>query len=846
MNDTEQEILTLWQIQNGNILASYPVPPSSRFLGPPCSIRAELDGQPNLTTYCALKRETARIELFRSVDEDTARPTNTTVSALRDQDSAVTQLDVLPGHPEDRVLVVQQNGDLTLLSADLQSTILESKLYSDNCRVPKILAVRTLTQAEAKRTVLRRRPDVVSAIASDAYLLAVAYTALESDGSTRRLWYGLWAVDLSGNSAVSTNGILRPILEHELRLDGASSRKEKACTFGLRASSLFVRTGDAFFSYALTGLLPSPSATFRTGLSGNYEVMAISPATAICSYHDVLQLYDLKYQSIQAQIGSKPMNLKRKRERDQPTNEASGYLEFVAYYPHSSRVIGRRRHQLLAIDLASTSDKHALVNGSTLLQNIGRGISGQKQLDSYAKNLKRQSKTGQEALVLRAHSRAEWESTRERLDQLAQNGDHHEFENTFVDSLFNDSPPTEAQGPRNTLSSDAAIVPDFKIHYLLSKLFFGKDHEVNGIAENGTAGQHMTVQILSNKLMLWVCRIGLLSARNLNAMCAHMKSSSRGIFTGQNLAAALLTADPSCELLTGCLDHGFSPYMDEVVAVIQLLLQQALDNPTPARNGSDSGNLSPAQGPDTQLQILTDSSTENASVPTSVQGALIAALNRLGTAASSVISVELKKALSQTEILALVQFLRQQLFLAGHTRSFSTLPVTENLSTNVRFEVAVKILSSCIDAIGPLGGSGTIANEDFIGNVVSELAAEITNAKQGLEDAADLQGILRETLRYGESIQRQQASGGRLPGHVTSDGGKDRSAVIMTVYSDSAEAHERLQPGSALPLGSKLENVVDAVKIRKGGGQSKQRSVRQMKMLERRNKGQYSFERLVL
>jgi len=111
---------------------------------------------------------------------------------------------------------------------------------------------------------------------------------------------------------------------------------------------------------------------------------------------------------------------------------------------------------------------------------------------------------------------------------------------------------------------------------------------------------------------------------------------------------------------------------------------------------------------------------------------------------------------------------------------------------------------------------------------------------------SELQGILREALRYQESIQRHRDAGARIPPHIAGRSFQQRPGAILTVYSEALEGGENQQEGSALPLSLKLENVVSPMKIRKGAGSVKRRSVWQKKMLERRNKGQYSFERLVL
>jgi hypothetical protein len=285
--------------------------------------------------------------------------------------------------------------------------------------------------------------------------------------------------------------------------------------------------------------------------------------------------------------------------------------------------------------------------------------------------------------------------------------------------------------------------------------------------------------------------------------------------------------------------------------VVQLLIQRALDTALDRATAESTsqvtaGNDLPSNTIDTQVQSFAGSSAETPWLPNSLQRALVTALDKFGTAACSVISANVKALLSQREVLALIQFLRQQLFQGGHTRSFQSLSVDDEVPRTVRLDTAIKILSSCIDAIGPLGFFGAMDNEDFIGNIIPELVTEITHTKQGLEDASELQGILREAIRYQESIRRRQAAGAHMPNHDAGLASRERSGAIVTVYSEALEGEESLGLGPSLPLSLKIEHVVKPMKIRKGGGQIKQRTIRQKRMLERRMKGQYSFERLVL
>ncbi len=618
--------------------------------------------------------------------------------------------------------------------------------------------------------------------------------------------------------------------------------------FSSKASNLFVRVEQSLLSYDLTGMVPILSSTLHTGLSGISEILAISPAFAICSCQDSLRLYDIKYQSTVAQRLTKQANLKRKR--NVASDNGSSPIEFVAYYPQSTRIIGRRHNQLLAIDLTMTVSKKVLETGSDLLHNIGRGVGNVGKPLEYPGKRPLSQNGG---ATVESGSTTGWEPLRQRLDQLAEAGDAGGFESVLIAGMLETAKPATTI---DTTSDDLPTVPpafsDVKINYLLSKIFQVTSSSKAEASGQSISTKQLKIQLPTLRLILWISRLGLLSSRRVEKAIATTTGDVGQTIPAHAVARALLDADPSCTLLANCLANGFGLYVEEQAAVVQLLIQRALESSEKTID-ADLSQVSATMDVDlpfnavaSRVRTSPPSSSEGPQLPESLQGALIAALDRFGTHAGPTISANLKPMFSQTEVLALIQFLRQQLFQAGHTRSFHPSAETESVMPTVRFDAAVKILSGCVDAIGPLGFFGALDNEDFLGNIIPELVAEVTNTKQSLEDVSELQGILREALRYQESIQRHRAAGARIPGQMGGSAAQQRPGAIVTVFSEAVEGEEDLQSGSALPLSLKVEGVIDPAKMRKGGGQVKQRTVRQKRMLERRNKGQYSFERLVL
>ncbi|EXJ84822.1 hypothetical protein A1O3_05495 [Capronia epimyces CBS 606.96] len=845
--------LSVYEVQDGKILASYPLPPSSSFSGPPCSIITHADGQPYRTTYCTVKRGDLQVQSFQTHDGNLRDTKTSTGPKLRDQHSPAVYLDFIPDSTGGLALIVQQNGALSIFSDDLKSTLLDQSLSSPDQQGIHVLAVQHLSLSEAQKTILKQRPDLVAEATPDTSYLVLVYER-QID---KKITYAAFSIGHRNRKTTSPEVSLHALFEHQLGLEAQESdsviSKENLYRFGSTASHLYIRYGASFFCYDLSRLVPVEVARLHTGVTGSYEIMAISPAFAICSFQDSFRLYDLKYQSVQAYIDTKKTNLKRKRVR-MASELQTGPVEFVTYFAHSARIIGRRRHQLLVIDVNFDKlSKQMLITGSKLLHNIGRGIGDHNTLPN-SNNVLDASAIGTAAVNTAPD--AEWQSVRKRLDQLAQAGDVAGFEDVFVNSVRRDVSnlavlPETIDG----LPSSRIAVPDFKIYYLLSKLFQA-DPNTSVTGDDLTrATKSLRVQVPSFRLLIWLSHLGLLSSRSVQRAVATVSGVADPVAVDA-VARALLIADPDKTLLVDCLKNGFSPYVEEQAATVQVLIEQALahasETDLPQKDlveaEQETGeSFKLAAGMEVQ-RLSTDSG--GAWLPFQLQGALVLALDKFGTAANSRISQCLRDMFPQTEMLALIQFLRQQLFQGGHTRSFQSQSGTgspgKEWTATVKLDAIVRLLSSCVDAIGPLGFYGGMDHEDFIGNIVPDLVTEITHAQRSLEDVTELQGILREVLRYQESLQKYRDAGARIPHGGHQAGSEQQTGTIVTLYSEASEGGDGLRNGEGLPLSLRAENVINPLKTRKGGGQVSKRSAREMNMLERRQKGQYSFERLVL
>jgi hypothetical protein len=158
-----------------------------------------------------------------------------------------------------------------------------------------------------------------------------------------------------------------------------------------------------------------------------------------------------------------------------------------------------------------------------------------------------------------------------------------------------------------------------------------------------------------------------------------------------------------------------------------------------------------------------------------------------------------------------------------------------------------KILLGCVDAVGSLGFLADGSQDDFLARVIPELKSETALATQGLEEASYLRGILRETIRYAQSADKEFLGDSTTSLTEGAAPTVPKPGTIITIYSEPTIDQGDIETKSGiLPLSLRAENTIALTKMRKGGGQVKDRSLREVREMENRNKGLYSFERLVL
>lgn len=803
---------------------SWPIPPDATFVSRPYSERVHLDRDTLVRrSWCAVQRRgRTSVQYYEQIRKGSDVSVSTRAHTLQ------TQAPVIQIQPasigEKDFLVVQEDGSLNVFSLDGNAS--KYKCFLRDSQTPiKLLAAQSLSKAEAQSSVLKSRQDLVSTVADEALFVAATYQNLD----TKHLHLGIWVFNPATASANSSTS-LELLLQHDLHEQRPGSVKKASAEFVSGNTRLEIGMTTSVRTFDITTIVPLKLSEREHLVPDLVSSLELSPEISLYLTPGKLQVYNKKFMALQASSNLNSGTLKRKRDGDDTSR-----MTLIAYFSQMKRVLACNGNQLLAIDIHSRDgSRNPFRQGSLLIGNILRGdivrehTSGQSSRHTYSVGRLEQEMQVQD-----------WPIISKDLDSLAEQQDARGFEERFKSAF-------KLQRPKDLTSSK---MPKSKADYLLSKIF----------APNSTTGdatsKPIKVALVLPELLRWCISGGLLERSRV----AQALQLSQSALSPMAVAQALLDVDLRHELLTDYVQR--SPFIQPGVltfiarSLINKVLQQS-ENETQGMltNGqrSEADNLVAAQ----QLVLGARPKGMNTSTPATT--CLAHTLKRLALTGPAIVSEQMRtSSFGQREVLALIQFLRQQLFLGGHTRldgmreypsppaSAAGEEVEDELRSDGQIPLPglVTLLNGCIDALGPVGLLGSAEEGAFIEKMVPELLSEVVSASQAVEESNLLQGILRETLRYAESVERQPFEvRSKVENKATKSVGKGQ---IVTLYSEPDSAESGSLPGSALPLSLKAEEDVDKFKVRKGG-QAQRRSAREIGMLKDRLKSPYAFERLVL
>lgn len=817
--ETGSRVLIQSQVQNGRNIASWPVPPNSTFLCRPYSERIHIAENSFLRkSWCAIQRRgQISIECYTQEKKGAGTTASTKSHALQTQ---VSVLKVVPTHSVERnVVVVQEDGTLTGLSVDGTGLLFRESLF-DSTTSAKVLAIECLTVQDAQSSFLKARPDLISTLTDKSVVIIGAYEQTHS----RDLHVAIWRL-IPKPEQISKNRTLELIISHNIGHQlPQSSAKKIQIEFDL-SGKIEINSVSSTLTFDLTKAIPQKTPERKHLVMDHLSNLELAKNIRLYLTSNKLQLCNTAFRSVLAtsEIGSS--FLKRKHGA-----EGGKYLSLLEYFSKMRRVLAYNGTELLAIDIHSSTTQDPFRRSSLLIGNILRGAEKQ---DRRTKVLHEQTHAIGKAP--REKTFQSWSLISQELDALAEKNDSVAFEDLFMKTF-------DVQRPKDL---NASKVPNSKVNFLLAKLFTLDSDEDNHLHKP------LKLSLRSMELLKGCICNGFVDEHRIGQAL-----NSSASVTNNAVVQSLLDAAPDLELIQVYIQD--SPFLQPstLILLIEILVSRAL-------NQSNEDALARLDDEEKKIdvdvasqQVTTVSRPDELNTNSPTTTCLAHALQRLAFTGPSIVSAQFRR-LDQKMILALIQFLRQQLFLGGYSRlgdnqrqpsSPASKVLEEGYNSNPNPQITlssiITLLNGCIDAIGVVGILGLGEHEDFIQKMVPELLSEISSTSRAVEDAVFLQGLVRETLRYVESVEKQPFEVRTRVENRTMEAASQKGQIV-TLYAETDTGEAGGLPESRLPLSLKAAEDIDKFKVRKGG-QAHPRSAREIGMLRDRLRAAYSFERLVL
>jgi hypothetical protein len=839
------------------------VPPTSSFSCPPCSIRRRLAGKSATIRYtvCALKQPEIQIQCFEERSDKSIAPIIQKQRIDLDDESPPLYLDFVPNTspgteseaPPD-VIAVHRDGRVRRVLGTLSQTRWISQSIPTNqnrALPPEVVSAHVLGYEETKSALLKRREDIIQTCpAAETSFLVLVYRS--GDHQESGLNFGVFEVPntLPNHNALATSSqrlrllVSNPIPE-SVRW---STTEDLQISLQGPCARLSISSRKELLQYDLSTYTPTvcSKVVFQEQYS---SLFPLTSNLAAAANRSAVQIYDTKYQSNQARY-----KLSTRSKTGGSAEAARKSVRFVSFFAKIKTLVAFRGRNLITFDLdRAKADPNDSSGGDSLLINsIGKGAGTSSKLkDSSAKEV---GPSFSKFLFERNQAAdTEWESQRKVLDGLVQEQRLNDFERMMAADLTGSSAEqksaSETMDPM--LPREDQFVSYEKTTYLLSKIFNLSRSRFDGASQERNTSD-LVITFFPRRLFKWLAERNLLGTYEVER--ALSDQSFQAQLKPGAVAQAIMNYDPSLLSLKEYMGGTNLSSLNEIALVLKMLIEKALAT---ARTGSSKTQLL-LEGPDSMaldrpvidgnevrdMEVDSNTKAENWSDEAAI--ALNLALDKLMGFSHTKITSAMSAYLETEETLALVQYLRQQLFKSGHTSSFPSLPAPTNENV-LPLELTVSVLCCCMDALGPLGFLGPTFEDDLWQGLVPDLKAEISLALAGIEEATYLKGVLQEMIRYSTTVTSAGCLGMDASPDVlavtNSDVGK-----IQRIYGESLDEPGPQQHGrpGLLPLSLKAENTISKTKKRKGGGEEFQRSGRELQYLKSRNVGRYSFERLIL
>lgn len=835
-------------------------------------------------TYGAVNRPEQQIKSFveESANGSSAPAISSASFSVKDSNSPTAFLGIIPTASENSdekdpfdVLTVHKDGRVRRLSPDLE-TQRWSVRHSEIAKAGSSHEVNTcflVEFEEAKRSLFKRRQDLAAlalgnlsdtGVDEPSILLLVSHPANTEQISLRDVKVHMFSVPANasaGGLALDESQRMRHLLTidmPEVEGHGAFGSRNLQWDFHPGSAGLSLSFERGFINFDLSQYSPTVTSQFILQDQLFSSVMRISPQSVIGAGESIVALYDTQYQSVQRSIAVD----------DVPSSGSPGETIFVGYFAKLGLAVAMKGNTLFAFDLSASNTTAGSSlkrpRDGLLIDAIGRGIGSS---DAHWETASKKHCT-------EAHMASLGLSSMDQVDK--RNQLTHDLEKC-VDSKDPEGFDSAVQTYFGTksLSASMHVHPELPV-FLLSKIFSLEERDDTD-KMSASSSFRLSINLWPKSTCNWLIQLGHLCTSNVElALRRSFKPRILPPLPTGSFIQALVDSDPSLRHLNQVIQGPVLMDADELAYALKTFLDMArscsatLDEPAKALTSSEhqatTTTTTIKQPPST---TTTDPSSHPNHEPTlaSIYRGLNTALQSLHTHPSPTITKSLRSALSKQDIISIVHHLRLALATGGYTSRFTESPPAPLAPHQTKPALALStiadILSAAVDAIGPSGWIS--ASDDNLGpelDLIADMKSEISAALAGVEEATYLKGVLREYIRFADSVVHRGGGGA----------GDKKSSSSVAVRDDDDDAaaplvrHEKLNgadlmvyaapdrdgvdgdtAGKMLPLSLKAPAAdVSRTKVKKATGEVLSRSSREVGHLRRKQAGEYSFERLIV
>ncbi|KAE8395789.1 hypothetical protein BDV23DRAFT_81261 [Aspergillus alliaceus] len=857
------EAVNIYNIQTPKLVTSYAVPPQSSFSCQPCSVRRKLSDS------SAVKRQTyvsvnPQKEIKCFIEESSGNGSSAPVISsssfsVKDSKSSTVFIGIVPtgsGEEEGQnpfdILTVHQDGRVRRLAADLDNQRW-SLQHSEFAKISSSHAVQACFLVEfedAKKALFKRRQDLATLALGDlvdsnvhepSVLLLVSHPTSSNEiklGDVKVHMFSVPAKIPSQGRSLDESQKMKHLMTISIPdVKGQETFESSGLEWDFHTGSagLNLSFTKGFVNFDLSQYKPTVTSQFILEDEDFSSLMRISPQSVIGAGKSIVALFDTQYKSIQRSIANGDIS---------GSTTSKTRTKFISYYAKLGIAVATKENTLFAFDLGSSTalsgSSLKRSRDSLLIDAIGRGIgSAASQWDTSKKQRTDQltslGLTSQEQI-----NRWNKLATDLRAASKSNNGDAFDSAvQAYFNAIDSDALPKQYINPEVTL-------------FLLSFIFSLKD-AVNKDQLSASLSSQVSIDFWPERTCQWLIERGHLSLDNVQiALRRSLKPRILPALPPGSFVQALIDADSTLKRLIEVLQGPVMLSANELAYALKFFLNMARSRTATLEETAQaitSGEETAAEPKDeTTLQDI-------------FRG-LNTTLRKIHIHTLPTITTSIRSTLSRTEIIAMIHHLRLSLATAGHASRFTENPPTpicpDQTTPSLTLNTITDLLNVSIDAIGPSGWISATAFDDTPTremDLIADMKSEISAALAGVEEAAYLKGVLREYLRYTDSVAKSAKSAAATQKAKVIDEPvsalvrceKLNGADLMVFRCGEEEGFEGDASGKMLPLSLKAGSTdVSKTKVKKSTGEVKTRSNREIGYLRRKAVGKYSFERLVV